>query len=279
MTTHETTGAPLETPISTGTHAFDAGGETIGNVATYDAQEGWFTITSHLFPGDVRVPVTDIGDRGASGIYLAATRGELLQQEQATAGQGAAASTRPGQGSTPERDRTESAPAVVQVSGAGRARESAAETRTAQTEVSDAAELRVPVREEELVVGTRTTEAGRVHLRTEVVEERQTLTVPVTHEELRIERVAVDRELAAGADVFVEREMDVALMGEEVILDKRARVVEEFRLQKEVTTETEQVTDTVRKERVVVDGVDTQGHAITDAAQTTTGARPSGPAS
>jgi len=49
----------------------------------------------------------------------------------------------------------------------------------------------------------------------------------------------------------------VPVMGEEAVVGKRLREVEEVRLHKDTTQEQQQVTDTVRKERVVVDGTET----------------------
>jgi len=153
-----------------------------------------------------------------------------------------------------------------------------AATQTSQrTETATGADIRVPVMEEELLVSKTQQEEGRVHLHKEVIEERQTITVPVSREEVHIERVAVSGNVPADADAFTERDISVPLMGEEVVTGKRAHVVEEVRLRKDQVTETEQVTDSVRKERVVVDGVDAQGHALPDTARTTTGVRPSRP--
>jgi stress response protein YsnF len=49
-------------------------------------------------------------------------------------------------------------------------------------------------------------------------------------------------------------------MGEEAIVGKQAHVVEEVRLHKDDTQEQQQVTGSVRKERVVVDEMDETGN-------------------
>jgi len=118
-------------------------------------------------------------------------------------------------------------------------------------------DLRVPVMEEEMVAGKRTVEGGRAHVHKEVTEKQETVSAPVMHEEVRVERVPVTGDAAAMTDdAFVEQTIDVPVMGEELVAEKRARVAEEVRLRKQAVTEDEQVSDTVRKERVVVDGVD-----------------------
>ena len=51
----------------------------------------------------------------------------------------------------------------------------------------------IQLRQEELAARTRAVDAGRVSVGTEVVQEQQTLEVPVTREEVSMERHAVDR--------------------------------------------------------------------------------------
>jgi stress response protein YsnF len=54
------------------------------------------------------------------------------------------------------------------------------------------------------------------------------------------------------------------VMGEQVYTEKRTNVRDELHLHKRPVTDTEQVFDTVRKERVNVEGVDEQGHVPPD---------------
>ena len=121
---------------------------------------------------------------------------------------------------------------------------------TARREESGAS---VQLREEELAARKRTVEAGRVSLATEVVEEEQTLEVPVTREEVTIERHPVDRRpsdapIAATSDV-----LRVPVREDQVSVDKKAVVYEEVDLGKRAVHETQRVSDTVRKEVVDVD--------------------------
>ena len=123
------------------------------------------------------------------------------------------------------------------------------------TVVDDAnADIRIPVREEELVVGKRRIEEGHVHIHKDVVEEPETVNVRTQQERISVERVPFSGD-AGDADAFKERDIDVPVMGEEIVTGKRIAGVEELRLHKDVVTEREQISDTVRKERVVVDGL------------------------
>src|SRR5207248_1753011 len=96
----------------------------------------------------------------------------------------------------------------------------------------------------------------------DVIEEEQTATVPLQQERVTVERVPISNDVDPAilkGDAFTERDIDMPVMGEEAVVGKRLRGVEEVRLRKEVITDQEQVGDTVRKERVSIDGVDQQG--------------------
>ena len=111
--------------------------------------------------------------------------------------------------------------------------------------------------EEELAVGTRTQESGRVRLRKYVVTENVTQTVPVQREEVRIEREPItDANVDAATDgpAISDEEHEVVLHEEEVVTEKRAVPKERIRLDKEVVTEEAEVSEEVRKEQVEVEG-------------------------
>ncbi|GAA4755386.1 PRC and DUF2382 domain-containing protein [Modestobacter marinus] len=114
--------------------------------------------------------------------------------------------------------------------------------------------------EEQLRVGTQQVEAGRARLRKYVVTENVTTTVPVSHEEVRLEREPITDanrgEALAGPEIS-EEEHEVVLHAERPVVAKEAVPVERVRLDTETVTEQETVTDTVRKEQIEsdVDGV------------------------
>ncbi|MEJ7584442.1 MAG: PRC and DUF2382 domain-containing protein [Acidimicrobiales bacterium] len=113
--------------------------------------------------------------------------------------------------------------------------------------------------EEELAVGTRSKETGRVRLRKYVVTENVTTTVPVSREEVRIEREPItdaNRDAAVSGSDISEEEHEMVLMEEEVVVDKRVVPKERVRLEKDVVTGEEQVSDEVRKERIEIEGDD-----------------------
>jgi uncharacterized protein (TIGR02271 family) len=110
--------------------------------------------------------------------------------------------------------------------------------------------------EEELRVGTTERESGRVRLKKYVVEDEVTETVPVRREEIRVEREPItdaNRGDALDGPDISEEEHEVVLHEEEVVAEKRAVPKERVRLEKDVTTEDETISETVRQERVDVD--------------------------
>lgn len=122
--------------------------------------------------------------------------------------------------------------------------------RTARTGDDDA----MVRHEENLRVGKETEETGRVALRKYVVTENETVTVPVSHEEVRLEREPVDgTEAKARPGAMGEAEHEVTLHRERPVVDKTTEAVEKVRLGTRTVTEDEKVSDTVRKERIEVD--------------------------
>jgi uncharacterized protein (TIGR02271 family) len=110
--------------------------------------------------------------------------------------------------------------------------------------------------EEELRVGTAERERGRVRLKKHVVTEDVQETAPVRREEVRVEREPITDEnvdeAMSGPDIS-EDEHEVTLKEEEVVVEKRTVPKERVRLEKDVETDEEQVSEQVRKEKVEVE--------------------------
>ncbi len=91
---------------------------------------------------------------------------------------------------------------------------------------------------------------GEVRLRKEVVTENQNIEVPVTREELVIERVPGQGREADGQIGTGEKEIRVPLSEEQVRVEKKPVVNEEVRVGKRQVQETKRVSDTVRHEEL-----------------------------
>ena len=111
----------------------------------------------------------------------------------------------------------------------------------------------VPVVQEELAVGKREVTKGGIRVHTRVASVPVEQSVELLEEHATVERVPVDRALAAGDDLFKERTYEVIEMAEEAIVQKRSRVKEEVRIGKQISTRTETVHETLRKTDIEVE--------------------------
>jgi uncharacterized protein (TIGR02271 family) len=113
--------------------------------------------------------------------------------------------------------------------------------------------------EEQMHVGTERREVGRARLRKYVVTEEVQQTVPVRHEEVRIEREPITDEnrdsAMAGPDIS-EAEHEVTLHEERPVTRTETVPVERVRMSTEERADEETVRGQVRKEQIDTEGVD-----------------------
>lgn len=110
--------------------------------------------------------------------------------------------------------------------------------------------------EEKLDVGTESRVTGKARLRKYVVTETVTTQVPVSHEEVRIEREPItDANVDSAMDgpELSEEEHEVTLHAEEPVVTKKTVPVERVRMDTETVTDTESVSEEVRKEKIETD--------------------------
>jgi uncharacterized protein (TIGR02271 family) len=112
---------------------------------------------------------------------------------------------------------------------------------------------RVSLLSEVLRVNKQRVQSGEVSLRKEVRTENQTIEVPVTHEELVIERVASEGRNATAGQIGSDQEIRVPLSEERVSVEKTPVVREEVRVGKRQVQDTQTVSDNVRHEELEVD--------------------------
>lgn len=125
----------------------------------------------------------------------------------------------------------------------------------------------IQVVEESLDVGKRAVNRGTVRLHSYVVKKDVSENVNLRNETVTVDRRAVDRPAGAlGADAFEERTVEMEEFGEEAVIGKTARVVEEVGIRKDVTDRVETVKDTVRSTKVDVE--DSRGTALGSDAKT-----------
>ena len=119
----------------------------------------------------------------------------------------------------------------------------------------DEDELRVERTEEELRVGTREREAGKLNVRKRVRTDREQVRVPTRREEVSVERVPVNEE-RTGAEIG-DDEVSVPVVEEEAVVGKQSVVKEEVRVRKDVVQDEQVVEEDVRKEEVDIDDATT----------------------
>ena len=110
--------------------------------------------------------------------------------------------------------------------------------------------------EEHLVAGTQQVETGKARLRKYIVTETQQVEVPVSHEEVRIEREPItdaNRDAGYSGGDLTEEEHEVTLMAEKAVVGTETEAVERVRLGKETVSNTETVSGEVRKEQIELD--------------------------
>ena len=107
--------------------------------------------------------------------------------------------------------------------------------------------------EERLTVGTEAVETGRARLRKHVVTENVTRTVPVSHEEVRVEREPItdaNRGDALDGPALSEEEHEVTLHAERPVVEKETVPVERVRLSTETVTDQQTVNEQVAHEEI-----------------------------
>ncbi len=166
---------------------------------------------------------------------------------------------------TPEEEQAlyryygQQAPAQTQTAGTGRTDRNAEAGVVGRDTSGPTTDDAMTRSEEQLNVGTRTQEAGRARLRKYVVTEQVSQTVPVSHEEVRVEREPItdaNRGAATDGPAISEEEHEVTLHEERAVAEKEVVPVERVRLSKETVTGEETVSGDVRKEQIEHEGVE-----------------------
>lgn len=110
----------------------------------------------------------------------------------------------------------------------------------------------IPVVQEELVVGKRQVDRGGVRVYSHLVETPVSADVSLRNERVVVDRRVVDR-VATEADFNIDPNViEVSASGEEAVVGRSSRVVEEVRVGKQASEHSEQITDSVRHTEVDV---------------------------
>jgi uncharacterized protein (TIGR02271 family) len=131
-----------------------------------------------------------------------------------------------------------------------------AEDTSRSASAGNQAEQRLELRGELLRAVKQRVQTGEIRLRKDVITENQTINVPVTREDVIVERVpanqAGSRPGTAGP-IGEGEEIRIPVSEERVTVTKEPVVTGEVRVQKRAVEDTRQVSDTVRREEVRVE--------------------------
>ncbi|MGW7081408.1 DUF2382 domain-containing protein [Streptomyces sp. NPDC054871] len=137
--------------------------------------------------------------------------------------------------------------------GEGRGRNAGAREFAMRSGAGDEGKTDEMIRSEErLRVGTEEQEVGHARLRKVVVTEDVKTSVPISHEEVRVVREPIREGDRTRANIG-EEQTEVTVHAEKAVVSKESVPVERVRLETEKVTETQEVSDTVRKEQIEFD--------------------------
>ena len=176
--------------VNVGDDVYGSDGDKVGTVA--EVQSSYLVVEKgFFFPTDYYIPLSAVSSANDGQVYLNVAKDAALNSGWDTVPEvvptgmtDSGAIFAEGDLSTTDRG-----------SGSGRA-------EMAGYEVTAEDELRIPVMEEELTATVREQEAGAVRIEKQVVEEDRVLEVPVTDEQIRVERRIVDRPVGADTQAF-----------------------------------------------------------------------------
>src|SRR5690606_26022287 len=130
-------------------------------------------------------------------------------------------------------------------------------TRAGTPGAAEAEEDMTVLRSEERAhIGTETEETGRARVHKSVETEHFERDVPVTREELRVERVPLtdeDRAQAAETPRMEEQDEEIILHSEQAVVSKESVPVEKVRISKQEVSDTQHVEGELRKEHIDVE--------------------------
>ena len=245
----ETTGTGTSRSNSDTTYDMEADQGT-----SYDNSKGfWESLGDWFFPDDDRSTYTEALNRG--GIMVTATVDDSLVtkasdilEERGSIDIDERSQTWRTEGWTGYRDSSASDLSRTSATDTTQAASgwSANETATGTTEA-------IPIVEEQVRVGKRQVDGGRVRVRSYVVETPVNEQVNLRSERVNVERVPADRALSGTEDPFRERTIEARAVSEEAVVSKTARVTGEVRVTKQAHDRTETVQDTVRRTEVEVE--------------------------
>lgn len=136
---------------------------------------------------------------------------------------------------------------------------------TSEVDNDVTSEASIPVIEEDVSIGKREVSRGGVRVRSRIISRPVEETVRLREEHVTVERTPADRD-ATDADItnMGDETIEVHAYGEEPVVSKRAKVVEEVKVGKKVHERDETIRERARKTEIDVDNIGDEDITDTD---------------
>jgi uncharacterized protein (TIGR02271 family) len=159
-------------------------------------------------------------------------------------------------GTVAESARAPTAPAVARAATAP----PAAPARAAPIGTAPGEEVRIPLMEEEIGIAKVARETGHVRIKKTVKVEEKHFNVPVTREDVVIERVSASGNEVPSELAFQEQTLDLPLHEEDIEVSKRTRVREQIVVHPVVQAVEKEASASLRHEEAEIE--DTRGRTL-----------------
>ncbi len=119
--------------------------------------------------------------------------------------------------------------------------------------------------EEELVIEKHSSVTGKVRVRTETEIIEEVVSIDLASDEVEVERIDINREVAAVPPVRTEGDVTVIPVVEEVlVVEKRLLLKQELHVRRRAGTERVEVPVTLQKQHVIIERELPDGRIITE---------------
>jgi uncharacterized protein (TIGR02271 family) len=123
-----------------------------------------------------------------------------------------------------------------------------------EQKTNDVTAAKLRLRKEELDIAKSKVQKGEVELGKEIIEEHKTVDVPVTREEVIIERRSLNNE-ASDSPITEEETIRIPVSEERVDVDKHTVVTGEISARKRSIEDTEHIDETLRREEARINRI------------------------
>ena len=110
-------------------------------------------------------------------------------------------------------------------------------------------EVKIPLREEQLDISKKQIQTGKVSIHKELVQEEKNITVPITHEELVIEKEIIDAKAPNEIDAHIET-IRIPINEERIEVIKHPAALNDVLVYEHQFQETKSVEETIKKEKI-----------------------------